>query len=136
MGSVTPFHQAQIDRLTAISRPSWEESALLGCLERLRAGGLTEGGRVRVHDCWVITDGFCVVYTAPGGQDAGVRVIADGEQFQSAFTFDPTATDFGVDIADFTIGEPLGTRVGTLVPDEDGLGWWGDPPLPPAPKRR
>ncbi|WP_382304457.1 hypothetical protein [Herbiconiux sp. UC225_62] len=52
-----------------------------------------------------------------------MRIVEDGEQFQSAFTFDPSPTEFGVDIADFTIGEPLGLRVHALVHDGNGVGW-------------
>lgn len=77
-------------------------------------------------------DGFCLVYRSPWGPTVGLRVVADGDQFEAAYTDEPTAGDFGVDIADFSVAEPLGSRADDLAFDSDGLGWWGDAPLPVA----
>ncbi len=47
--------------------------------------------------------------TAGAAGTDGVRVKASGNEFAEAYTSDPTAQDFGVDIADFTVAEPLGS---------------------------
>ena len=83
-----------------------------------------------MHEGWPIDDGFCLVYRSPWGPTVGLRVAATGDQFEAAYTYEPTASDFGVDIADFSVAEPLGSRADDLVFDADGLGWWGDGPLP------
>jgi len=48
---------------------------------------------------------------------------------------------FGQEIADFSIGEPLGTVIERLRPDPLGVHWWGDldadlPSLPPSDRLR
>lgn len=93
-------------------------------------GGPTEAAEVKVHDGWAFDDGFCLMYDSPWGPTVGVRVKASGNQFAEAYTSDPTAQDFGVDIADFTVAEPLGSYAYNLAFDSTGLGWWGDPPFP------
>ena len=46
--------------------------------------------------------------------------------------FGPTPEEAGREFADLAIGEPLGAIVDSLVNDRDGLGWWGEAPLPPT----
>ncbi|GAG42300.1 unnamed protein product, partial [marine sediment metagenome] len=43
---------------------------------------------------------------------------------------EPTAEQFGWEIADYAVAEPLGTRADHLVVDRAGVGWWGVAPLP------
>ncbi len=44
---------------------------------------------------------------------------------------DPVA--FGKNVADFDIGEPMGSVVDALVIDTAGIGWWGSlTQVPPA----
>jgi hypothetical protein len=116
--------------LELIAAPTWGEAALRACLERLRAGGPTEAAHVKVEVGWAVDDGFCLIYRSPWGRTVGLRAVASGEQFSAAYTCDPTALDFGVDIADFAVAVPLGRQADDLVVDEDGLGWWGDAPFP------
>ncbi|MFB2597460.1 hypothetical protein ACEXQE_06695 [Herbiconiux sp. P17] len=133
---ITIEHAHLMEELSAHGHRSWGEKALLGCLCRLESGGPTEAAEVKVHEGWAADDEFCLIYTSPWGPTVGVRVHRDGDQFQSAYTDEPSPDEFGVDFADFTIAEPLGTRADHLVLDSDGLGWWGDQPLPPARLRR
>ncbi|WP_082473832.1 hypothetical protein [Curtobacterium sp. Leaf261] len=135
-------HAALIDATRAATVPTWSDRALLGCLEKLRDGGPTEWQLVTVHDAWPLqeVDGFCVVYTSPWGPQVGVRVTRDtpsGAPFYPSGLYaqplsggDPTAEEFGQEIADLGIAEPLGSRGSRLVMDGTGLGWWGDAPLP------
>ncbi|GAA2067852.1 hypothetical protein [Leifsonia soli] len=127
---MTQSHSAAIDELWALPQRSWGQIALLSCLERLRSGGPTSTEEVTVVDAWAFDDGFCVVYGSPWGPTVGLRVTADGEQYDGAYTDDPTAEEFGTDIADFSIGEPLGRFADQLVFDAGGVGWWGDQPFP------
>jgi hypothetical protein len=52
----------------------------------------------------------------------------------------PTHVDPAVDLADdivtSDIEEPLGSVSDSMVPDEDGVWWWGHPPLPADERRR
>ncbi|MET3564809.1 hypothetical protein ABIC47_000280 [Leifsonia sp. 563] len=128
--SVTPAHSAAIDELRTLNNRSWGQTALLSCLERLRSGGPTSAEEVTVVDAWAFDDGFCVIYGSPWGPTAGLRVTATGEQYSGAYTDQPTAEEFGMDIADFSIAEPLGRFADRLVFDAGGVGWWGDPPFP------
>jgi hypothetical protein len=40
------------------------------------------------------------------------------------------------ELAHFNVGEPLGTFAMSMVPDSDGVWWWGDDPLPGDHSRR
>ncbi|WP_354570507.1 hypothetical protein [Glaciihabitans sp. UYNi722] len=130
MIKVTPEHLSLIDQLHRNPNQSWGESALLSCLDRLQAGGPTEAEEVKVHDGWAFDDGFCLIYKSPWGPTVGVRVEASGRQFIGAHADEPTAAEFGIDIADFTVAEPLGSSSYRLACDTTGLGWWGDRPFP------
>ncbi len=133
---ITIEHAQLMKELSAHGDRNWGEDTLLGCLRRLESGGPTEAAQVKVHDGWAEDDEFCLIYDAPSGPTVGVRVHRDGGQFQSAYIDEPSPDEFGIDIADFTVAEPLGTKANHLVLDSDGLGWWGDQPLPPARPRR
>ena len=113
-----------------MTAPSWGEAALLACLRRLETGGPTSPEEVQVKDGCALDDEFCVVYSAPWGPTVGVRVHREGRLFRAGYTDDPTPEEYGVDIADFSIAEPLGTTIFLLKSDSHGLGWWGDRPLP------
>jgi hypothetical protein len=130
MIAITAEHEALLEDLGAIPAPSWGQTALLACLRRLHEGGPTSPEEVRVVDGWAFPDGFCLIYEAPWGPMVGLRVTATGKQFLGGYVDSPTAEDFGTDIADFTVAEPLGTRIFFLVEDETGLGWFGDRPFP------
>ncbi|MFF9565447.1 hypothetical protein ACF1AJ_19010 [Leifsonia sp. NPDC014704] len=125
--SGTTAHSAAIDELRTLHNRSWGQTALLSCLERLRSGGPTSAEEVTVVDAWAFDDGFCVIYGSPWGPTAGLRVTATGEQYSGACTDHPSAEEFGMDIADFSIAEPLGRFADRLVLDAGGV---GDPPFP------
>ena len=84
---------------------------------------MTEGRHVRVIDTW--TDGdraVCVVYEAPHVSGViGLRVTTDLPRSG----FPRNAQDLGQDMADFSIGEPLGAVSDGLRVDADGVQWWG-----------
>jgi hypothetical protein len=133
---ITSEHAQLMEELSAIDDRNWGEEALLGCLRRLESGGATEAAEVKVHDGWALDEEFCLVYASPWGPTVGVRIHHDGDQFEAAYTYDPSPNEFGIDIADFTVAEPLGTYADHLILDSYGLGWWGDHPLPPERPRR
>lgn len=123
-------------------------------MEELRESVITEAAEVRVFDAW--TDGdtaFCVVYSPPyqAGERVGLRRHRDDPEVPDSYGLgsqlflehgstptedggpaDPIA--FGVSVAAFDVGEPLGNYFNTLRRDSDGVGWWGSldgdaPPL-------
>jgi hypothetical protein len=127
-------HQQLMADLEA-SADGWGAEALLRCLQALSGGGPTQWRDVEVLDAWPISDGFCVVYEMYGAR-LGVRATratGDGPPFffsRDTYGGDPSPAEFGVEIADFGIAEPLGDRVHSLVRDDAGVSWWGDLPLP------
>ena len=139
-GMHTPEHAALIAQLESAAQSTWGEQALLACLRRLRDGGPTEAEDVEVRDAWASPTDFSVVYKSPSGPQVGVHVTAESTAgnppfyFQDVYTEDldsgPTAAEAGITFADFAIAEPLGGIVEGLVYDADGLGWWGEEPLP------
>ncbi|MBB1198440.1 hypothetical protein [Curtobacterium flaccumfaciens] len=97
-------------------------------MQKLRDGGPTEAEHIVVHDAWSTTESFRVVYDTPGGRRVGIvrdrrttidrlDVYATGDE--------PTPEEFGREVADFNIGEPLGRYADVLELDADGVGWWG-----------
>ena len=137
--AATRAHLLLIEHLRAVTPKSWSTQALLSCLTRLAAGGPTEGHLVKVHDGWPTndgTDGVCVIYSQPGTRRVGVRVLrtssADHPLYLNAHggaDLDD-ARDFGIEVADYVIGEPLGVVSSELTNDAAGVGWWGEPPFP------
>jgi hypothetical protein len=141
----TPEHSALIAQLESAAQSTWGERALLACLRRLRDGGVTESELVEVRDAWAFPTGFCVVYKSPWGPEVGVRVSTQSTggyppfYFQDVYAEDPnngpTADEAGITFADLAIAEPLGSIADKLVYDSDGLGWWGEDPLPASRQR-
>lgn len=136
-------HVALVRDLYAESRPTWSHRALLACLERLMEGGPTDGHLISVFDAWSIParDGFCVIYSHPCGEKVGVCVLKTSSDDYPLFlnadgSLDMNnAREFGVEVADYVIAEPLGSIADTLIYDNWGIGWWGEPPLPPKSER-
>lgn len=122
----------------------WSARALHACLQRLAVSTLSEAWCVGVVDAWV--DGgsaFCVVYRYRDAPTTiGLRSTADEDLHVAAAVereeFGPE--QFGRWVADFDIGEPLGSVARGLRTDEHGIGWWGalerTLPRPPAPQGR
>lgn len=133
-------HAELIAELEAAASDEWGPRALLACLRKLRDGGPTEAESVVVHDAWATEDGFRVVYDAPwGGPRVGiVRERSTTIGWLDAYTTGDEATpeEFGWEVADFNIGEPLGRWLDHLDVDADGLGWWGHVPMRRAGRRR
>lgn len=129
---LSPRHAELIAALEADGSEQWGPRALLACLRKLRDGGPTEAASVVVRDAWASSDGFRVVYDSPGGTRVGI--IRDRwttiDRLDVYATGDvATAEEFGEEVADFNIGEPLGAYADILDMDADGLGWWGHIPL-------
>ena len=109
------------------------------CLRRLRDGGVTESQRIVVVDAWAFDDGFCVIYIWDDSERLlGLRVTRETQQvsgapfwyqhWQTSTYPDATEEEFGIEIADLAIAEPGPGGVELL--DVDGVGWWGQQPLP------
>jgi hypothetical protein len=145
-GNVTAAHRQVLAELAAGPRSTWSQQALWACLDRLRTGTWTMTPEVRVERAW--TDGpeaFCVVYTLHGPDLwIGIRLRrgdSDSEENEPGSDVDNHDLGFldpdwfGQDVADFSIGEPLGTVLQTLRTDEQGVNWWGslDAQLPTTP---
>ena len=127
---VTPEHAALIAELEAKANASWGAQALLACLQKLRDGGPTEASIVEVCKAAPLVDGFTIDYLSPWGPRVGL-VARRGQlrDFAGVYQADAdtlTPAEFGDEIADFFVGEPLGTYSDRLKYDEAGLGWWGD----------
>lgn len=147
-GNVTPAHREVLERLSLASEKSWSGRALWACLEELRHSTITEAADVRVEQAR--TDGpdaFCIIYTPPyqPHRCVGLRRHAADEdviieyglsstlylQHVKATRTEPLPDDlpnpiaFGVAVAAFDIGEPLGATAMLLRTDDRGVGWWG-----------
>ncbi|WP_459960517.1 hypothetical protein [Nocardia sp. IFM 10818] len=100
---------------------------------------VTEASRIAVEDAWVEDEWtFVVVYRSP--YFAGLLALRSStynprdNMFSSMYsprlTAEPDPTSYGRDVADFDIGEPLGTARDSLRVDDRGIHWWGSPPAP------
>ncbi|MEJ7649243.1 MAG: hypothetical protein WKF57_09445 [Nakamurella sp.] len=155
-GQVTATHRDLLGQLASGPDSLWSTRALWACLEELRESVITEAAEVRVSDAW--TDGpaaFCVVYCPPFQPEerVGLRRHQDDSEVQIVYglgssLFQSHGTDqvderghadliaFGVAVAAFDIGEPLGNYADTLLRDSNGVGWWGSvDSVPPQPNR-
>jgi len=113
-------HEELVARLEAQPGSTWLDEALLSCLRRLRDGGLTEWQSITVVDAWTEAEALSVVYRWDGlHETVGCRM---GRRAPSA---EMTAAEYGIEIADFQIAEPLGTVYGSLRFDANGIGWFG-----------
>lgn len=143
--SANPTYSRQNRRFTGQHRQllnsialesTWSGVALRACLRRLATSDLTESWGVGVLDAW--TDGpaaFCVVYRwQDAEQTLGIRMTKSGSPKEEE---PEDAERFGRGVADFDIGEPLGTVKASLQPDVNGVHWWGylDSALPIRPAR-
>lgn len=119
----------------------WLHAALYATVAGL-SHGCTEGDKVEVFAAWIDdADHLCFVYQYPYFDGVlGYRCNDDLEEdvYGDALE-DPGA--FGQEVADFSIGEPLGSVVERLRTDSLGVHWWGDldedlPTLPPSDRLR
>ncbi len=119
----TSRHRLLLEHYGELSS-TWAESTLAACLQRLSTSSLSEAWGVGVVDAW--TDGpdaFCVVYRyMTVAKTLGIRMTRSGPH-PAAETAD--AERFGREVADFDIGEPLGTVAKSLRLDGNGIDWWG-----------
>jgi len=127
---VTPQHLALIEQLASTPGEAWGRSALLACLRRLQDRGPTEAAIVEVYQAWPLEDGFQIVYLSPWGPRVGLTARRGKlEWFANVYVDDPgsepTPREFGMEVADYFVAEPLGKYAETLEFDSDGLGWWG-----------
>ncbi len=154
-GNVTAIHRQLLASLAPRVGTRWSVRALWACLEELRHSTVTAAPEVRVLNAWVDgSDAFCVVYVPPFGPDrrVGLRRQQDDVDVTTGYglssnsyvdwvtspEYEPAPDDvpdpvaFGVDVAVFDIGEPLGHYTYSLRFAQDGVGWWGSlgPQLP------
>ena len=127
---VTPEHARLINELEASPDRPWGEAALLACLRKLRDGGPTEYQIVEVRRAAPTEDGFDIVYLSPWGPEVGLTARLGqlqyfGGVYQESYDRDPTPEEFGDEVADFFVAEPLGNYASVLDVDDSGLGWWG-----------
>ena len=101
----------------------WLQAALYACVTGL-SHSCTEGSTVEVLAAWIDADDcLCVVYQYPLFDGVlGLRRDTDTDMYGEQ-PVDPVP--FGNDIADFDIGEPLGTVAEGLRQDAHGVHWWG-----------
>jgi hypothetical protein len=112
----------------------WAHAALFACVTHLPTS-CTEGRSVEVLAAWVEgSDALCHVYQYPYYTGVlGLRRALDTDMYGEPLS-DPES--YGRDVADFDIGEPLGTVVDRLRLDDHGVSWWGstDKELPSLPE--
>lgn len=101
----------------------WLRAALYACVTGL-SQSCTEGSTVEVLAAWFDADDcLCVVYQYPLFDGVlGLRRDTDTDMYGER-PWDPV--QLGQDIADFDIGEPLGTVAAGLRQDAHGVRWWG-----------
>jgi hypothetical protein len=97
-------------------------SALLDYLPR----SYTEGSHLDVLDSWTEGDSVvCVVY-----QFHGWDAVIGYRQHVELDDELPTLEDWVEEVANFNIGEPLGTIARHMWLDDEGVHWWGALPVP------
>jgi hypothetical protein len=142
----TTTHASLLHDLRTARSAVWSDRALLACLEKLQTSQVSEAWCVAVEDAWAEgPDTLCVVYKAAhaGPSLVGLRRtradaltssatdqyvpgdFVDVGLYELGDPGDPDPTAFGQTIAEFDIGEPLGTVFDQLRADDDGTGWWG-----------
>ncbi len=104
----------------------WLRAALYATVTGLSLS-CTEGGTVEVFAAWIDdADRPCFVHQYPYSDGVlGFRCTDDIEEdvYGDALA-DPRA--FGQEVADFAVGEPLGSVAGHLRPDRIGVHWCGE----------
>ena len=117
----------------------WLRTALYACVTQL-PGSITEGSTVEVLAAWIDENrSLCFVYQYSYYDGVlGLRCDTETDMYGDPSS-DPTR--FGEDVADFAIGEPLGTVADHLRQDDNGVYWWGSvtrelPRLPESPRLR
>jgi hypothetical protein len=126
----TAWHRELLDSLSA-EGGTWAQTVLRACLQHLTTSQTTEAWLVGVIDAWAESeDAFCMVYRwGATPRTLGARVTK-GDFSPGIFDDDPQ--EIGREIADYSIGEPLGTMADHLVLDpRTQVWWWGSRPLPP-----
>lgn len=105
---------------------TWAQQALLACLEHLLVSRTTEAWCVGIVDAYLDDDdGFCVIYRF--GTYRRTIGLRRGNDADHPCVYGDSASDIGQEIADFDIGEPLGTVASRLSHDPStGVWWWGD----------
>lgn len=119
----------------------WLHAALYACVTGL-SRSCTEGETVEMLAAWIDDAGYlCFVYRYPYF-DGVLGLRRDDDLAEDVFgdaLADPRA--LGQEIADFDIGEPLGSVAERLRTDALGVHWWGNldddlPTLPPSERLR
>jgi hypothetical protein len=130
---MTSARQIEIQqKLSAMEKPTWADSALLACFAALSQSDSDVVDALSVLDGW--TEGgetIKVVYRPPWGPSFVVGLVRKRYspsllEFLYDDQLDLSAHDFGRHVALRDIAEPLGTYIRLLDYDENGIGWWGD----------
>jgi hypothetical protein len=142
----TEAHASLLQAMRIARGDAWSDRALLACLGTLQTSTLTEAWCVAIEDAWTeARDALCVLYRArhAGPGLVGLRrtradVLAalaseayepgdfvDVGMYDLGDPHEPNPESFGRTVADFDIGEPLGTIWDRLRYDNHGTGWWG-----------
>lgn len=116
----------------------WGPQVLAAVREQLRTGTLLTNGARELRSWSTVEDGRPVLYLAyrhpRWGFDTGLRRWVD--EPTPVPTEEQTPQTLARSITDYDIGQPPGTVSHDMVPDRDGVWWWGDPPLPGDTTRR
>ena len=116
----------------------WGPRVLAAVAQQLRDGSVLTNGAEQLRSWSAIEDGrpvIYVVYRHPWWAfTTGLRRWVD--QPTPVPTEEQTPEALARWVTAYDIGEPLGTVATDMVPDSDGVWWWGDPPLPGDPARR
>ncbi|WP_433662337.1 hypothetical protein ACQPW1_09370 [Nocardia sp. CA-128927] len=138
---ITAEHLRLGEEFAAIVSPRWSEIAVSACLQWLMTSNATDARLITVEDARVEDEWtFVVVYRsqyfdgrlALRSSTYNPRDNTFSSMYSPELTSAPDPVRYGRDVADFDIGEPLGTVADRLRIDENGIQWWGSPPPTPT----
>lgn len=108
--------------------------AVLQAVRRAVDDGSDRANGVRILRAWSTAERgaavLYVVYRHPWWTfTTGLRWVLDDPPPPAAWASNFASSQYAPDIV-LELGEPLGREGEALQPDDDGVWWWGDDPLP------